>query len=109
MQIHPINGLSQLNQSAAISTPGDLGTNAVASGDGASPSEFGKILMGVVQDANENLQNADQALVDFSNGTTDDVQAVVMSTVKADLSFRFILEMRNKLTESYQELSRMQF
>lgn len=84
------------------------GSGLPTSGDGATP-EFADVFMSVVNGANQDLQRADQALVDFSNGKTDDVHSVVMSTIKADLSFRFFLEMRNKLTESYQELSRMQF
>lgn len=72
-------------------------------------ADFGQTLMNVLKGTNNELRAADQALVDFSNGQSDDIQDVVMSAAKADLSFRFFLEMRNKLTESYQELSRMQF
>ena len=99
MQIQPISGVAQSSLAAqhALTSAADKST------------EFADILMSVVRNANSDQQVADQALVDFSNGKTDDVHAVVMSTVQADLSFRFFLEMRNKLTESYQELSRMQF
>ena len=70
---------------------------------------FAEVLVDVVKSANQDQIDADQLLSDFATGKSQDLQAVVMSTAKADLSFRFFLEMRNKLTESYQELSRMQF
>ena len=66
-------------------------------------------MAGFVQEANADLNSADATIADFESGKTNDLNSVVMATAKADLSFRFLLEMRNRLTESYQELSRMQF
>lgn len=72
-------------------------------------SLFQEMLTQVVETANNEQLTADQAIEAFSTGQTSDVHSVVMATVKADLSLRFLVELRNKLTESYQELSRMQF
>ena len=51
---------------------------------------------------------ADAALRQLVMGETDSVHNVVMSAVQADMSFRFVLELRNRLTEAYQEIMRMQ-
>lgn len=70
---------------------------------------FTDVMAEFVQSANQDLHQADTAITDFEAGKTNDLNSVVMASVKADLSFRFLLEMRNRVTESYQELSRMQF
>lgn len=99
MEIQPIQEVAAAFSTAPTSAP-------------PPPSQgprFADVLVGMMESANQDQLHADRALNDFSSGKTDDLQAVVMSVAKADLSFRFFLEMRNKLTESYQDLSRMQF
>lgn len=72
-------------------------------------STFKDVMIDVAQSANQELLQADIAIADYESGKTNDLNSVVMASVKADLSFRFLMEMRNRVTESYQELSRMQF
>ena len=74
----------------------------------ASKVSFGNVFSGVVNDANQQQIAADQAIQQLATGETGSVQDVVVSMAKADLSFRFVLEMRNRVIESYQELMRMQ-
>ncbi len=74
-------------------------------GGGAS---FDNVINGLLERANEPHVQADQAFEGLVTGETDNVHDVVMSVVKADLSFRFVLELRNRLTEAYQEIMRMQ-
>lgn len=69
---------------------------------------FENIFSSFVHQSNDSLMSADSLLEGFADGSQD-LHHVVLETVKADLNFRLFLEMRNKLTESYQELSRMQF
>ena len=71
--------------------------------------DFSNVLSDVIRGINGEMLQADQAVEDFENGKTTDLNSVVMASVKADLSFRFLIEMRNRATETYQELSRMQF
>lgn len=97
-----IQSIQQIASTSAVTELPQAASNGGVSG-------FADVFSTVVRNANDDQLRADEALVDFSEGKTEDVQSVVMSMVQADLSFRFFLEMRNKLTESYQELSRMQF
>ena len=62
----------------------------------------------MVEKANQPHVDADAALKQLVMGETDNVHNVVMSVVQADVSFRFMLELRNRLTEAYQEIMRMQ-
>jgi flagellar hook-basal body complex protein FliE len=48
------------------------------------------------------------AIRELATGQTDNLHEVLLTVAKADLSFRTILEVRNRLTEAYQEVMRMQ-
>ena len=74
-----------------------------------SSESFSDLISNVLQEANLDQQRADAALHGLATGQVDNIHSVVLSVAKADLSFRFLLELRNRLTEAYQEISRMQF
>jgi flagellar hook-basal body complex protein FliE len=84
------------------SLPGKTAVRPAADGD------FSSTIRGLLEKANQPHLMADQALQQMASGETDNVHEVVMSVIKADMSFRFVLELRNRLTEAYQELMRMQ-
>jgi flagellar hook-basal body complex protein FliE len=88
-----------------------LVTEARSLGPGANRSvdtQFTEVMEALLERANEPHLQADQALRDLVAGKTGDVHDVVLSMVKADMSFRLVLELRNRLTEAYQEIMRMQ-
>ena len=41
-------------------------------------------------------------------GETDNLHSVMLQMAQADLAFRLVLEVRNRLTEAYQEVMKMQ-
>jgi flagellar hook-basal body complex protein FliE len=51
---------------------------------------------------------ADAAVLDVALGRSDDVPGAALAVGMADLSFRRVLEIRNKLMDAYQEVMRMQ-
>lgn len=55
------------------------------------------------------LQKADQIKQEFAVGKRSDLHEVMIASEKADLSFRLLLQIRNKMLEAYQEIMRMQF
>jgi flagellar hook-basal body complex protein FliE len=61
-----------------------------------------------LNDVNNQHAAANDALRQLVTGEADNVHDVVLSMAKADLAFRMVLEIRNRLTESYQEIMRMQ-
>jgi len=97
--------------SAIQSTAGvtSLVNAAASQSAGASkPEGFSELIADLLRDANGQQVQANQSLESFAAGETDSVQDVVLAMAKADMSFRFLLELRNQLIESYQEISRMQ-
>ncbi len=51
---------------------------------------------------------AEKAFEDYAVGGKGELHDVMTQMAKADVAFRFLLEVRNKLTDAYQEISRIQ-
>lgn len=70
--------------------------------------KFAETLKGML-DQVDGLQNASgEAIKDFIAGKNIQLHEVMAIGEEAQISFQFMLEVRNKLMESYQEISRMQ-
>ena len=104
MALTPIGPITGMPTSPALEIGGRAGV-APAGKDGAS---FSQLVEGLLERANKPHVESEQAFTQLVTNKTDNVHDVVMSVVKADLSFRMALEMRNRLTEAYQEIMRMQ-
>lgn len=52
--------------------------------------------------------NAESMQQQLAAGQITDVNQVVLAVQKADLALNFALQLRNKVIEAYQEISRMQ-
>jgi flagellar hook-basal body complex protein FliE len=75
----------------------------------AADSNFGQNNFAkLLSNANEQQLTADKAVNELADGSNTSLHNVVLSAAKADLSFRLVLEIRNKLIESFQEIMRMQ-
>ena len=56
-----------------------------------------------------NLQGvAEEKIQKFATGEVTDLREVMVAAEEANLAFQFTLEIRNKIVEAYQELSRLQ-
>ena len=70
---------------------------------GASPQNgFGEMLRNCVEKVDSSQQASSQAIQDLLTGKTQDSLSVVAAVAKADLSFKLLLELRNKLVEAYK-------
>ena len=94
-----------VNPTAPVSPGGFDGTKPVSS---PKSTDFVKVVSQQLAEVNQTQHTADQAIADLATGETDNVHDVVLSMAKADLTFRLVLEIRNRLVEAYQEIMRMQ-
>lgn len=69
---------------------------------------FAELIDKVLSDTNAQQIQADQAVRQLATGQTDSIHEVVLAVTKADLAFRLVLEVRNRLIDAYQEVMRMQ-
>jgi len=57
----------------------------------------------------DNLQkNADRLTQQYLAGEIDNIHQVVLATERANLALQLTVQVRNKIIEAYQEISRMQ-
>jgi flagellar hook-basal body complex protein FliE len=71
-------------------------------------SGFGRLLTQFLQDAGTQQAHAEQAVNNLVSGRANNAHNVMLSMAKADLSFHLVLEIRNRLSDAYQEIMRMQ-
>ena len=80
------------------------------SGEGKKPGieeageGFTKLFDRLLGGTNEMQQEARQAVDGLITGDVTDIHQVMVAVNKAELSFKFLVEVRNKLTEAYKEL-----
>jgi flagellar hook-basal body complex protein FliE len=101
MGIPALGTLEALAQRDPPTRIADAGADAPTGGFGA--------LLGSLLDQNARANAAaDIAVNDLVTGKAQDLHTVAAAVAQADLSFRLILEMRNRATEAFQEVTRMQ-
>ena len=70
--------------------------------------DFEKKLAEALDKVNEKQLKAEQVTQDFLAGKVDDIHQVLILAQEAKLSLELAVEVRNKIVEAYQEISRMQ-
>jgi flagellar hook-basal body complex protein FliE len=76
-----------------------------AASKGASDAgSFKDFLLKSIQDVNSAQQQADQAVESLMTGGDVDPASVLTAVEKADLAFRMMMQMRNKVMATYQEV-----
>ena len=90
---------------AELQSPGAVPGDAAKTADGP---QFGALLKQTLDSVNDAQQTASQMKTGFVDGSSDKTLAEVMvAAQKADLSFRAMTEVRNKLVNAYQEIMNM--
>ena len=75
---------------------------ATEQGDGASFKDF---LLDSIKEVNSMQQDADQAVERLVTGDQSASPAEVLTAVqKADIAFRMMMQIRNKMVQAYQEV-----
>ena len=85
-----------------------IGVTSSKKAEESSGGNFKNVLDGYLKETNDMQNEADQSLSKLVRGETDNVHEVMLAMSKADVSFRMMVEVRNKLVEAYQEVMRMQ-
>ncbi len=73
-----------------------------------SAGSFANVLGGLVQDVNAKQNAAGAAVNGLLSGQNVSLHQAMIAMEEASVSFQLMVEVRNKLLESYQELMRMQ-
>jgi len=117
-----------VNMNANVSGPlnsikGFLGPNSVQ--PGTSPDSFGmpkvgstdskkadflstvKAVENYISNVDDLQQSSDMSIKDLLSGNSEDITSVVSAVAKADMSFKLLVGVRNKLIEAYKQTMNM--
>lgn len=75
---------------------------------GNAGASFGSILDNFVGDVNSKMQAGDAAQAGVLSGESTNLHQAMISMQEASVAFSLMVEVRNKMVDSYQELMRMQ-
>ena len=95
-----MNTISNPHLAAQTSLNQPLGTKSTET----SNTSFKNLLLDSIQDVNSMQQQADQAVETLMTGGEADPAEVLTAVQKADLAFRLMMQMRNKMMQVYQEV-----
>ncbi|MHC4510023.1 MAG: flagellar hook-basal body complex protein FliE [Planctomycetota bacterium] len=109
----PVSGL--LN-----STKGPWGPGVIRSGDGPDApgtpkaansdekkTDFANAVKNMVSKVDDLQQSSDTSIQDLLSGKSEDIASVVSAVAKADMSFKLLVGVRNKLIEAYKQTMSM--
>jgi flagellar hook-basal body complex protein FliE len=116
--INPVTAQAALNRTLQIPSGGDGlsvaplrgGRNAEGVGSPEAPGKtgsFGDLVSNLVQSVDAKGKAADSEVRRLMVGESDNIHRSMISMQEAGVAFSLLVEVRNKLVESYQELMRM--
>jgi flagellar hook-basal body complex protein FliE len=100
MEIKQIVELPQLAGLRPAETP------AAAAGGETHP--FADVLKSSLDEVNQLQHTADAAITALATGDSASLHDTMIAIEQADLSFRLMMQVRNKIVDAYQEIMRMQ-
>ncbi len=76
--------------------------------EGSSKSDFGALLEKTVGEVERLQQEAGRAAEAMASGQTESIHETMIALKKAELSFKMMMQVRNKIVKAYEEVMRMQ-
>ena len=71
---------------------------------GKDEPSFSDVLSSVFNDVNRMQHNADQSVQKLATGEITDVHQVMVAMNEADVAFKLMMEIRNKLISAYKQI-----
>src|SRR5262245_19804320 len=69
--------------------------------------DFGRALEAGLEAVDRQVQSADDIPTDLLTGKVNDFHEIAVQIKSVELSFKFAMEIRNKLVDAYREIMRM--
>lgn len=70
--------------------------------------EFARVLKNTIEEQDDTQKTAEAAMTDIATGEVKDLHQAAIAINKADMSMKFMLEVRNKAINAYKEITRTQ-
>jgi flagellar hook-basal body complex protein FliE len=90
--------------------PADLRSSGSANaGNGKGEGGFLGNLKDAIQQVQQMQTSAHSQVEGVLNGSGGDLNTAMIAVEKADLAFQFMMQVRNKIVQAYQDVSQMSF
>ncbi len=105
----PVSGFEAIQGIKGLGVP-EAGLNPVQNNvqQNLSRVDFNELFKTAVQSLNDTQVSADSAIQQLASGSNIELHNVVLATQKASLTMQMAIQVKNKITEAYQEIMRMQ-
>jgi len=101
MDISKLSGfLDKINESGSRENLGSIGKNP--------KGDFGSFISDNINKVNNELVGSEKMAEEFLVEGKHDLHEVMIAMEKADMSFRYMTQVRNKVLDAYSEVMRMQ-
>jgi flagellar hook-basal body complex protein FliE len=113
-RISQISGIGQLpvRPELPIVPPGmigpAMGAGGVEAAGGTQGADFSKAMTDAIEKVNGTMLDADAQVTALATGQSSNMHGTLIAMQKADVSFRMMLEVRNKVLKAYEEVMRLQ-
>jgi len=107
--LHSLKGPWGDNPVGPAGGTGSLGAPKVGASDGRK-ADFAGVVKGVgeyISKVDGLQQSSDTSIKDLLSGKNEDITSVVSAVAKADISFKLLVGVRNKLIEAYKQTMNM--
>jgi flagellar hook-basal body complex protein FliE len=98
-----LTGLPGLSTSLPTSPTPATGVDAGENGG------FGATLKNAINKVDQLQQNSDASTTQLVQGDRQDIHNVMIAVEKADIAFQLMMQVRNKIVNAYQDVSKLQF
>jgi flagellar hook-basal body complex protein FliE len=107
MNTIPTNSLPAFYTPSAVQ--GTAPTAPTSINQGVGDSSFGSALQNAVSGVEQLHTSAQEQVTQLASGDRQDIHNVMIAVEKADVAFQLMMQVRNKIVNAYQEVSKMQF
>ena len=88
---------------------GTLPTSPTEVGTSGKSGGFGATLRTAINQVNDLSQDSQEQVTGLLQGDRQDLHNVMIAVEKADIAFQLMMQVRNKIVNAYEEVSKMQF
>jgi flagellar hook-basal body complex protein FliE len=78
-------------------------------GSQVQPGTFGNTLKSALRQVDQLDQDSTAQVTELVHGDRQDIHNVMIAVEKADVAFELMMQVRNKIVNAYQEVSKLQF
>ena len=103
---NPMKGILEHRPIQPKINPDSSGMPKIGGSD-VKKADFANVVKNYISNVDELQQSSNMSIKDLLSGKNEDITSVVSEVAKADISFKLLVGVRNKLIEAYKQTMNM--